>query len=179
MIEVEERDDALAAINQSLFARILRLPLPTLAAVDGPALGGGAELAYACDLRVCTDRSFFGQPEVRLGILPGAGAAYRLPRLIGEGRAKEMMFTGRRLLPAEALRFGLVNAVVPPDELLTAAHALLDQITIASPIALRLAKYAIDAPESAHPHVDLLGQALLFESPEKRDRMTAFLRGVK
>ena len=94
------------------FARIRALPLPTVAAIDGPALGGGAELAYACDLRVCTARAFFGQPEVRLGIIAGAGATYRLPALVGEARAKELLFTGRRVDAEEALRIGLVNRVV-------------------------------------------------------------------
>src|SRR5437762_991093 len=165
------RDDALAAINQGLFARILRLPLPTLAAIDGPALGGGAELAYACDLRICTDRAFFGQPEARLGILAGAGATYRLPRLVGEGLAKELLFTGRRLPAAEALAARLVNRIVAPSDLLAAAHAMLDDIAKASPLALRLTKLAVDAPPGAHPHLDLVSQAVLFDDPEKYARM--------
>jgi len=170
------RDDALAAINQGVFARIRALPLPTVAAIDGPALGGGAELAYACDLRVCTARAFFGQPEVRLGIIAGAGATYRLPALIGEARAKELLFTGRRVDAEEALRIGLVNRVVAePAELLPAAHALLDEIARASPLALRLTKLAVDAPAAAHPQVDLVSQAVLFEDEEKRRRMTEFL----
>jgi len=169
------RDDALAAINQGLFARILRLPLPTLAAIDGPALGGGAELAYACDLRICTDRAFFGQPEARLGILAGAGATYRLPQLVGEGLAKELLFTGRRLPAAEALAARLVNRIVAPSDLLAAAHAMLDDIAKASPLALRLTKLAVDAPPGAHPHLDLVSQAVLFDDPEKYARMSAFL----
>ncbi|MEH0935726.1 enoyl-CoA hydratase/isomerase family protein [Micromonospora psammae] len=170
------RSDALAAINQGAFARIRALPMPTVAAVDGPALGGGAELAYACDLRVCTARAFFGQPEVRLGILAGAGATYRLPALIGEARAKELLFTGRRVDAAEALRIGLVNRVVDePEQLLPAAHELLDSIAKGSALALRLTKLAIDAPPAAHPHLDLVSQAVLFEDEEKRRRMTEFL----
>jgi enoyl-CoA hydratase len=169
------RLDALAAINQGLFARIRALPLPTLAAVDGPALGGGAELAYACDLRICTDRAFFGQPEVRLGIIAGAGATYRLPALVGEAMAKEMLFTGRRVPAAEALALRLVSRVVPVADLLTTAHAILDDCAKASPLALRLTKLAVDAPPGAHPHLDLVSQAVLFEDDEKRARMTAFL----
>jgi enoyl-CoA hydratase len=170
------RLDALAAINSALFARIRALPLPTLAAVDGPALGGGAELAYACDLRVCTARTFFGQPEVRLGIIAGAGATHRLPALVGEARAKELLFTGRRVDAAEAHTIGLVNQVVDePAELLGAAHTLLDEIAKASPLAVRLTKLAVDAPVGAHPHVDLVSQAVLFEDDEKRRRMTDFL----
>lgn len=175
--ELRERGrlEALAAINQGLLARILRLPMPTLAAVDGPALGGGAELAYACDLRVCTTRTFFGQPEVRLGIIAGAGATYRLPRLVGEGLAKELLLTGRRVLAEEALAVRLVSTVVEPAELLSAAHGMLDEVAKGSPLALRLTKAAVDAPEHAHPSVELLSQAILFEDKEKMDRMGAWL----
>jgi enoyl-CoA hydratase/carnithine racemase len=169
------KHDALAAINLGLFARIRALPLPTLAAVDGPALGGGAELAYACDLRICTDRAFFGQPEVRLGIIAGAGATYRLPRLVGEGLAKELLFTGRRMQSEEALAVRLVNRVVPPERLLDTAHEMLDDIAKGSTLALRLTKLAVDAPDGAHPQLDLAAQALLFEDEEKRRRMTEFL----
>jgi enoyl-CoA hydratase/carnithine racemase len=170
------RLDALAAINMGLFERIRRLPMPSLAAIDGPALGGGAELAYACDLRICTPRAFFGQPEVRLGIVAGAGACFRLPALVGEGLAKELLFTGRRVEAPEALAIRLVNRVVAtPDELLPAAHAVLDEIAQASPLAVRLTKLAVDAPAGAHPHLDLVSQAVLFEDDEKRARMTAFL----
>ncbi|HEY1488565.1 MAG TPA: enoyl-CoA hydratase/isomerase family protein [Micromonosporaceae bacterium] len=169
------RLDALAAINLGLFERIRRLPMPSIAAVDGPALGGGAELAYACDLRICTTRAFFGQPEVRLGILAGAGACYRLPALVGEGLAKELLFTGRRLPADEALAIRLVNRVVPAEELLATAHGILDEIAQASPLAVRLTKAAVDAPAGAHPQLDLVSQALLFEDEEKRSRMTAFL----
>jgi len=170
------RLEALAAINLGLMERVRRLPMPTLAAVDGPALGGGAELAYACDLRVCTSRAFFGQPEVRLGIIAGAGACYRLPALVGEGLAKEMLFTGRRVPAAEALAVRLVNRVVEdPAELLPAAHAMLDEIAKASPLAVRLTKSVVDAAPGAHPQLDLASQAILFEDEEKQARMTAFL----
>ena len=96
--ELRERrsEDALAAINLELFERLRALPLPTVAAIDGPALGGGAELAYACDLRLATPRATFGQPEVRLGIMAAAGGCFRLAQLVGEGLAKEMLFTGDR-----------------------------------------------------------------------------------
>ncbi|MQA26163.1 MAG: enoyl-CoA hydratase/isomerase family protein [Micromonosporaceae bacterium] len=175
--ELRERTkhDALAAINQGLFARIRALPLPTLAAVDGPALGGGAELAYACDLRICTDRAYFGQPEVRLGIIAGAGATYRLPELVGEGLAKELLFTGRRVPAEEALAVRLVNRVLAPEQLLPTAHELLDDMAKASALALRLTKLAVDAPEGAHPRVELAAQAVLFEDEEKQRRMTEFL----
>jgi enoyl-CoA hydratase len=171
------RLDALAAINIGLFERIRRLPMPSIAAIDGPALGGGAELAYACDLRVCTSRAFFGQPEVRLGIIAGAGACYRLPALVGEGMAKEMLLTGRRVPAAEALAIRLVNEVVDdPAGLLPAAHAMLDEIAKGSPLAVRLTKAVVDAAPAAHPQLDVASQAILFEDDEKRVRMTAFLQ---
>jgi enoyl-CoA hydratase len=169
------RLEALAAINLGLFERIRALPMPSLAAIDGAALGGGAELTYACDLRICTPRTFFGQPEARLGILPGAGACYRLPALVGEGMAKELLFTSRRVPADEAYTIRLVNKVVEPDELLPAAHAMLDEIAVASALAMRLTKAAVDADPGAHPQIDVAYQGILFEDDEKRERMTAFL----
>jgi len=170
------RLDALAAINSGLFSRVAALPMPTLAAVDGPAIGGGAELAYACDLRVCSDRAYFAQPEVRLGIIAGAGATYRLPALVGPAVAKELLYTGRRVDAAEALALRLVSRVVPAGELLRTAHDLLDECAAGSPLALRLTKLAVDASPAAHPQLDLLSQAVLFEDDEKRERMTRFLQ---
>lgn len=170
------RDDALAGINLRLFARIRALPMPTIAAIDGYALGGGAELAYACDLRIITPRTRFGQPEPQLGILAGAGAAHRLVRLLGESVGKQILLSGRIVDAAESHRLGLALDVVEPDELLARAHAIVDTMVNSSAIALRLTKLAVDAPEAAHPQVDLLAQAVLFEDAEKFDRMTAFLR---
>ena len=149
--------------------------MPTVAAIDGPALGGGAELAYACDIRVCSDRAFFGQPEVRLGIIAGAGATYRLPQLVGESLAKELLFTGRRMHADEALSARLVSSVVPPEELLTTADALLDKIAKSSAMALQLTKLAVHSPPEAHPQIAMTAQAVLFEDDEKYARMTRFL----
>ena len=175
--QLRERDkhDALQGINATVFERIRRLPLPTVAAIDGPALGGGAELAYACDIRVCSDRAFFGQPEVRLGILAGAGATYRLPQLVGESLAKELLFTGRRMPAEEALSARLVSNVVPPEELLAAANAILDKIVKSSAMALQLTKLAVHSPPEAHPQIEMAAQAVLFEDDEKYARMTRFL----
>jgi enoyl-CoA hydratase/carnithine racemase len=170
------RMEALAAINVGVFERVRRLPMPTVAAVDGAALGGGAELTYACDLRICTSRTYFGQPEARLGIIAGGGACFRLPALVGETMAKEMLFTGRRVPADEAFAIRLVNQVVnDPADLLPAAHSMLDDIGKASALALRLTKTTVDAPPAAHPQLDLANQAILFEDDEKRERMTAFL----
>lgn len=166
--------DALRAINAGLFKRIRALPLPTVAAIDGPALGGGAELAYACDVRVCSERAVFGQPEVRLGIMAGAGASWRLPQLVGESLAKELLFTGRRIDAAEALSARLVSRVVAPGVLLETAHGLLDEMAKGSALALRLTKLAVDA-EGPHPAVDLAAQSLLFDDADKHRRMTKFL----
>ncbi len=169
------RDEALAGINSTVFERIRRLPLPTVAAVDGYALGGGAELAYACDLRVASTRARFGQPEPGLGIIAGAGSCWRLRELVGEGLAKEMLLAGRWLDASEALAAHLVCEVVEPEALLDAAHRLVDKMAASSALALRLTKLAVDADPRAHPVVDHLAQAVAFESPDKARRMDAFL----
>jgi enoyl-CoA hydratase len=175
--ELLERDrlDALAGINVTVFERLRRLPMPVIAAVDGPAIGGGAELAYAADIRIASDRAVFANPETQLGILAGAGACYRLPALVGEGLAKEMLLAGRRLDATEALAAGLVSRVVAPGDLLAAAHAVADEVGKGSRLAVRLTKAAVDSPPSAHPGFEILAQAVLFEDPEKVTRMQAFL----
>lgn len=170
-----DRSDALAAINLMAFERLRATPMPTIAAIDGHALGGGAELAYACDFRVASGRARFGQPEARLGIMAAAGGCYRLPALIGEARAKEVLLAGRILDAREALACGLVAEVVEPAALLDAAHALADRVLKAAPLALRLTKQAVNAPAAAHPDFERAAQAVLFESTEKRRRMRAFL----
>src|SRR6185436_10012252 len=111
------RDEGLAAINSSLFAEIERFPRPTIAAVNGYALGGGCELALACDIRIASDTAKFGQPELGLGIIPGAGATQRLPRLVGMGRAKHMILTGEVIDAKQALEIGLVSAIAPSGQL--------------------------------------------------------------
>jgi enoyl-CoA hydratase len=169
------REDALQAINLRLFDRLRRCPLPTIAAVDGPALGGGAELAYACDIRIASERAVFGQPEGRLGIMAAAGGCRRLVDIVGESMAKDMLFTGRRLSASEASAHGLVTRVVPPANLLQTAMNVADAILESSPAALRITKIAVDAPPEAHPAVELLGQAILFDDAESKRRMTAFL----
>lgn len=168
-------DDALKGINLKLFERIRSLPMPTVAAIDGWALGGGAELAYACDIRLASVRAKFGQPEPRLGILAGAGATFRLVRLLGESVAKQILLAGRTLDAQDALRYGLVLAVTEPEDLFSTADSVVDRMLMGSAKALRLSKIAVDAPASAHPQVDLLAQALLFEDAEKFDRMSAFV----
>ncbi|WP_443059156.1 enoyl-CoA hydratase/isomerase family protein [Streptomyces sp. NBC_00496] len=168
------RDEALEGINSRLFERVRRLPLPTIAAVPGWALGGGAELAYACDLRIAGPDAVFGNPEPGLGILAAAGACWRLRELVGESVAKQVLLAGRSLDAAAALACGLVMDVVPPDRLVDEAHAVLDRMSRSSALALRLTKLVTDA-SGAHPVADDLAQAVLFESPDKEERMTRFL----
>jgi enoyl-CoA hydratase len=169
------RDDALAGINLRLFERLRALPMPTIAAADGYALGGGAELAYACDLRIATPRTVFGQPEPRLGIIAGAGATYRLVRLVGESVAKQVLLAGMQISSQRALELGLVCSVVEPSQLLDAARQLAAQMLRSSGIALRMTKLAVDAAPEAHPQIDLAIQAMLFEDDEKYRRMSEFL----
>ena len=169
------RDEALAGLNLRLFERIRALPLPAVAAIDGPALGGGAELAYACDLRLATPRASFGQPEPLLGIMAAAGGTFRLAELVGETLAKDLLFTGRVISAEEALLAGLVTRVVQSAELMDLADELCDRMARASSVALRLTKLAVNAPREAHPAIDLAAQAVLFESDEKFSRMDEFL----
>ena len=169
------RDDGLAGINLRLFDRLRGLPMPTIAAVDGYALGGGAELAYACDMRIATLRTAFGQAEPRLGIIAGAGATHRLVRLVGESVAKQVLLAGVQISSQRALELGLVHSVVAPARLLGAARQLAAQMLQSSGIALRLTKLAIDAAPEAHPQIDLAIQARLFEDDEKHRRMSEFL----
>jgi enoyl-CoA hydratase len=122
--------------GQQVFRRFETSPKPVIAAVNGFALGGGCELAMACHIRLASDAAKFGQPEVKLGICPGYGGTQRLPRLVGAGRALQLLMTGEIIDAAEALRIGLVNRVVPAAELLTAADAMLRQMLANAPLAL-------------------------------------------
>lgn len=168
-------DDARRGINVAAFIRIRELPMPVIAAIDGYALGGGAELAYAADIRIGTPTLRIGNPEPGLGIIAAAGATWRLPEIVGEARAAEMLLTGRILTADEAVAYGLVSAVHPADRLLAAAHEIADRINALDPLAVRYTKRALHAPHAEHPEVDGALQAELFESPEKLRRMTAFL----
>ncbi|HRQ00826.1 MAG TPA: enoyl-CoA hydratase/isomerase family protein [Terrimesophilobacter sp.] len=171
---VRGRDDALKGINTRAFDRIAALPMPVIAAVDGFALGGGAELAYAADFRLASTTARFGNPEVGLGIIAAAGATWRLPQLVGETLAKQVLLAGRILDADEALAAGLVVSVHDPGELLAAADALADRILKSDPAALAATKRML-APGIDHPAAELAEQAVLFESEAKRERMTAFL----
>src|SRR5215831_1065601 len=182
-IRARGRDEGLAAINSSLFAEIERFPRPTIAAVNGYALGGGCELALACDIRVAADTAKFGQPELGLGIIPGAGATQRLPRIIGLGRAKHLILTGDIIDAKQALEIGLVTAVAPPGQLQVRARELAKRILRQGPLAAKLAKLALNA--SARVDLDsgllieTLAQAICYGSEDKNEGTTAFLEKRK
>ena len=167
--------DARAGINTTAFRRIRQLPMPVIAAIDGYALGGGAELAYAADLRIGTPSTRIGNPETGLGIIAAAGATWRLPQIVGEARAAELLLTGRILTGEQALAWGLLSSLHESEDLLAAAHALADRIAANDALATRHTKTALLAAPDRHPEIELELQAELFESPEKHRRMTAFL----
>ncbi|CAN2041438.1 putative enoyl-CoA hydratase/isomerase YngF [Candidatus Magnetomoraceae bacterium gMMP-15] len=129
---------------RNLFSFIEILNKPVIAAVNGVALGGGTELSLACDIRIASSKAVMGLTETRLAIIPGAGGTQRLPRLIGRGKAKELIFTGKRVDAEEALKIGLVNKVCPPEKLLDECLEMANEICQAGPIAIQQAKYAIN-----------------------------------
>ena len=135
---------ARAERGQRTFRRFETSPKPTIAAVNGFALGGGCELAMACHIRIASDAAKFGQPEVKLGIVPGYGGSQRLPRLVGKGRALQLLLTGEMIDAAEAFRIGLVNRLVPAAELITSARALLATMLAQGPLAIAQCIEAVD-----------------------------------
>jgi enoyl-CoA hydratase/carnithine racemase len=141
---------------RDLFTQIEDLNKPVVAAVNGVALGGGTELALACDIRLAAETATLGLTETRLAIIPGAGGTQRLPRLIGRGKAKELIFTGRRVAAAEALALGLVNRVHPLADLPAACEALAAEIAGTGPIAIEQAKYAINKGLETDLHTGLV-----------------------
>ena len=165
-------------IGHAAMALLDRSPVPTIAAVNGFALGGGCEVAIACDVRVAAENATFGFPEVGLGILPGMGGTQRLPRLIGPALAKELIFTGRRIGAEEARELGLVNRVVGQGEALDAAMELAAEISANGPLAIRHAKAAanraldVDLVSGLEYEADQF--ALLFATEDAREGMNAF-----
>ena len=145
MSDMSYQDMLLASADlQDAFTSVARIPQPTLAAVTGYALGGGCELALCCDMRVAGESAKLGQPEILLGIIPGAGGTQRLPRLVGPSRAKDLIFTGRHVDAQEAMEIGLVNAVVPDDETYDSALAIAKRLANGPALALRAAKESVD-----------------------------------
>lgn len=136
-----------------LFDRLEMVEVPVIAAVNGFALGGGFEMALACDMRIASNHSLFGLPEINLASFPGAGAPTRLPRMIGMGKAKELLFTGRRIPATEAERIGLVEKVVPAEKVLEEAIALAEEIAQNGPLAVRALKKAINYGLRTYPEL--------------------------
>jgi enoyl-CoA hydratase len=166
-------------LGQGVFARLERLPKPSVAAVNGYALGGGCELALACTLRVAAEGARLGLPETGLGIIPGYGGTQRLARLVGVGKALELILTGEPVDAQEALRIGLVNRVVPAPELLGAADALLRMILSRGPLAVRAALEVVrkgsEGPMEAGLELEASAFGLLCASDDMHEGMQAFL----
>lgn len=169
--------------GNDVFRKLETLPIPTIAAVNGFALGGGCELAMSCDIRLCADSAVFGQPEAGLGITPGFGGTQRLARLVGPGMAKQMIYTAKNIKADEALRIGLVNATYPVEELMAAAEKLANTIAKNAPIAVRACKKAIndglqvDMDQAIVVEEKLFGSC--FETADQKEGMSAFLEKRK
>jgi enoyl-CoA hydratase len=172
-----------AAMKRGPFDAVEQCPKPVIAMINGFALGGGCELALACDIRIASSKSKFGQPEIKLGIIPGGGGTQRLTRLVGEGRAMELILTGDMIGAAEAERIGLVNYVVAPEELEAKTLEVANKIAEMSPIALAMAKQAVknaarlDLRAGLEAEVDLF--ALCFSSVDKEEGVRAFVEKRK
>lgn len=170
--------ETLANENQQVLDELAALEKPVIAAVNGFALGGGCELAMACDIRIASENAKFGQPEPGLGFLPGAGGTQRLPRLVGPARAKELIFTGEIISAQEAERIGLVNRVVPQDMLMKTALEMAEKIVEKGPLAVRLAKMVIDQGLQMDLHngllLERLAQTIIFSSEDRKEGIEAF-----
>jgi len=170
-------------MSRSLFTAIDSFPKPVIAMINGFCLGGGCELALACDIRIASENASFGQPEIKLGIIPGGGGTQRLTRLVGEGKAMEMILTGEFIDAQTALMIGLVNHVVPLDQLQAKTMEIANRIANKSPIALQLAKEAVkiasrsNLDEGLRREVDLF--ALCFSTEDKDEGVSAFLEKRK
>lgn len=170
---------AFADYGNKVFLRLENLNKPVIAAINGFALGGGCELSMACDIRLASEKAKFGQPEVGLGVTPGFGGTQRLPRLVGYAKAMELMFTGRIFGAEEALSMGLVNAVYPPDELMSKAIEMAKLISEQAQIAVRISKQCIrqgmQTDINTAATYEALAFAVCFDTEDKDEGMTAFL----
>lgn len=175
--------EAFGKKGNDVFRKLETLPIPTIAAVNGFALGGGCELSMSCDIRICADTAVFGQPEAGLGITPGFGGTQRLARLVGPGMAKQMIYSAKNIKADEALRIGLVNAVYPLEELMPAAEKLAATIAKNAPIAVRACKKAINDGLDAKMEDALVIEEGLFGScfgtEDQKEGMSAFLEKRK
>lgn len=169
--------------RQEVFSRIENLQIPVIGAINGYALGGGLELALACSIRVCSEKAQFGVPEVKLGIIPGDGGTQRLPRLVGLGRAMEMILTGDFIDAQEAYRIGLVNKIFPPGELMEGAMELAQRIASRPPLAVRYAKEAVNRSQEGDAvsgfALESYLHALACTTEDKKEGVSAFLEKRK
>lgn len=178
-----EEGEAFGKHGNNVFRKLETLPIPTIAAVNGFALGGGCELSMSCDIRICADTAVFGQPEAGLGITPGFGGTQRLARLVGPGMAKQLIYTAKNIKADEAYRIGLVNAVYPLDELMPAAEKMAETIAKNAPIAVRACKEAInEGLEVAMDDAVVIEEKLFgscFKTADQIEGMSAFLEKRK
>ena len=172
-----------AQLGHKVFNKIENLPKIVIAAVNGYALGGGCELAMACDIRIASDNAIFGQPEVSLGIIPGFGGTQRLARLVGKGRATEIICTAKNIEAVEAYRIGLVNAVVAPNELMASVKAMANKILSKAPIAVQLAKDSLNRGIDMSLQSGLAYEAedfgICFATNDQKEGMKAYLEKRK
>ena len=175
--------EAFGKKGNDVFRKLETLPIPTIAAVNGFALGGGCELSMSCDIRLCADTAVFGQPEAGLGITPGFGGTQRLARLVGMGMAKQLIYTAKNIKADEALRIGLVNAVYPLEELMPAAEKMAETIAKNAPIAVRACKKAInEGLEAKMDDAVVIEEKLFgscFQTADQIEGMSAFLEKRK
>lgn len=175
--------EAFGKIGNDAFRKLETFPIPVIAAINGFALGGGCEISMSCDIRICSENAVFGQPEVGLGITPGFGGTQRLARIIGVGKAKEMIYAATNIKAEEAYRIGLVNAVYPLEELMPAAKKLAGKIAKNAPIAVRACKKAINEGLDAVMDEAIVIEEKLFgscfETEDQKEGMKAFLEKRK
>ncbi len=175
--------EAFGKKGNDVFRKLETFPIPVIAAVNGFALGGGCEISMSCDIRICSENAVFGQPEAGLGITPGFGGTQRLARIVGTGKAKEMIYGARNIKAEEAYRIGLVNNVYPAEELMPAAKKLASTIARNAPIAVRNCKRAInegiqvDMDQAIVIEEKLFGSC--FETCDQKEGMNAFLEKRK
>ena len=171
------------SLIKDTFLAVENASCPVIAAVNGVAFGGGCELVLACDLRMAAENSQFGLPEVTLGIMPTGGATQRLPRLIGMPRAKELILTGKRVKAKDALQIGLINMVVPNDELMSKAKELAWSISDNSPLAVKMAKASLKSAWESNIHMGLKAEincgVMLWNTKDQKEGMTAFMEKRK
>ena len=179
----KKEGEAFGKKGNDVFRKLETFPIPVIAAINGFALGGGCEISMSCDIRICSENAVFGQPEVGLGITPGFGGTQRLARIVGVGKAKEMIYGARNIKADEAYRIGLVNNVYPIEELMPAAEKLAGTIAKNAPIAVRNSKKAINEgldvgmDEAIVIEEKLFGDC--FESYDQKEGMTAFIEKRK